>query len=191
MAGVGQVLDEGLEQVEFLATAGTTGGELVRCRMRVAPSRPAPPEHSHPKLEERFIVERGVLGYMLGKERLEAMPGELVVVPPGTNHTFWNAGPDQLSVIGEVRPALRFEKFVETIHVLIRDGRLQAGGKRPNPLLIAAVAMGYRDEWRLTNLSPIARALLPAMAFLGRRLGHRSHYSLDDKQSSADVPATV
>jgi len=114
-----------------------------------------------------------------------------VVVPPGTNHTFWNAGPDQLSVIGEVRPALRFEEFVETIHVLIRDGRLQAGGKRPNPLLIAVVAMGYRDEWRLTNLSPIARALLPAMAFLGRRLGYRSHYSLDDKQSSADVPATV
>jgi len=191
MARVGQVLDEGLEQVEFLATAATTGGELVKCRMRVAPSRPAPPEHSHPKLEERFIVEQGVLGYVLGKERLEARPGELVVVPPGTNHTFWNAGPDQLSVIGEVRPALRFEEFVETIHVLIRDGRLQAGGKRPNPLLIAVVAMGYRDEWRLTNLSPIARALLPAMAFLGRRLGYRSHYSLDDKQSSADVPATV
>ena len=191
MARVGQVLDEGLEQVEFLATAATTGGELVKCRMRVAPSRPAPPEHSHPKLEERFIVEQGVLGYLLGKERLEAMPGELVVVPPGTNHTFWNAGPDQLSVIGEVRPALRFEDFVETIHVLIRDGRLQAGGKRPNPLLIAVVAMGYRDEWRLTNLSPIPRALLPTMAFLGRRLGYRSHYSLDDKQSSADVPATV
>jgi len=191
MARVGQVLDEGLEQVEFLATADTTGAELVKCRMRVAPSRPAPPEHSHPKLEERFIVEQGVLGYVLGKERLEAMPGELVVIPPGTNHTFWNAGPDQLSVIGEVRPALRFEEFVETIHVLIRDGRLQAGGKRPNPLLIAVVAMGYRDEWRLTHLSPIARALLPTMAFLGRRLGYRSHYSLDDKQSSADVPATV
>jgi len=191
MARVGQVLDEGLEQVEFLATSATTGGELVKCRMRVAPSRPAPPEHSHPKLEERFIVEQGVLGYVLGKERLEARPGELVVVPPGTNHTFWNAGLDQLSVIGEVRPALRFEEFVETIHVLIRDRRLQAGGKRPNPLLIAVVAMGYRDEWRLTHLSPIARALLPTMAFLGRRLGYRSHYSLDDKQSSADVPATV
>jgi len=191
MARVGQVLDEGLEQIEFLATADTTGGELVKCRMRVAPSRPAPPEHSHPKLEERFIVEQGVLGYVLGKERLEARPGELVVVPPGTNHTFWNAGLDQLSVIGEVRPALRFEEFVETIHVLIRDGRLQAGGKRPNPLLIAVVAMGYRDEWRLTHLSPIARALLPTMAFLGRRLGYRSHYSLDDKPSSADVAATV
>jgi mannose-6-phosphate isomerase-like protein (cupin superfamily) len=191
MARVGQVLDEGVEQIEFLATAATTGGELVRCRMRVAPGRPAPPEHSHPKLEERFIVEQGVLGYVLGADRLEAKAGEVVVVSPGTNHTFWNAGDGQLSVVGEVRPALRFEDFVETIHVLIRDGRLPAGGKRPNPLLIAAVAMAYRDEWRLTRLSPIARFLLPAMAALGRRVGYRSHYSVDDEHSTTDVPATV
>src|SRR5579859_239194 len=191
MARVGQVLDEGFEQVEFLATAATTSGEYVKCRMRVAPGRPARPEHSHPKLEERFIVEQGVFGYLLGKERLAANPGELVVVPPVTNHTFWNAGDSQLIVVGEIRPALRFEDFVETIHVLIRDGRLQAGGRRPNPLLIAVVAMAYRDEWRLTNLAPIARFLLPAMAFLGRRVGYRSHYSVDDERSSTDAPATV
>lgn len=191
MARVGQVLDEGLEQIEFLATAATTGGELVKCRMRVAPGRPARPEHSHPRLEERFTVEQGVLGYVLGSLRREAKAGDVVVVPPGTNHTFWNAGSGQLSVVGEVRPALRFEDFVETIHVLIRDGRLPTGGKRPNPLLIAVIAMAYRAEWRLTKLSPIARALLPAMAFLGRRAGYRSHYSLDGQQDSADVPATV
>jgi mannose-6-phosphate isomerase-like protein (cupin superfamily) len=185
------LLDEGQEQIEFLATAATTGGELVRCRMRVAPGRPAPPEHSHPKLEERFIVEQGVLGYILGDERLEARPGEVVVVPRGTNHTFWNPGPGQLSVVGETRPALRFEDFVETIHVLIRDRRLPAGGKRPNPLLMAVVAMAYRDEWRLTRLSPPARLLLPAMALLGRLAGYRSHYALDEERGSADVPAAV
>jgi len=191
MARVGQVLDEGLEQIEFLATAATTGGELVRGRVSVAPGRPAPPEHSHPKLEERFIVEQGVMGYTLGSMRREAKAGDLVVVPPGTNHTFWNAGPGQLSVVTEVRPALRFEDFVETIHVLIRNGRLSPGGKRPNPLLIAVVAMAYRDEWRLTKLSSLARLLLPPLAFLGRRAGYRSHYSVDDEHSSTDVPATV
>jgi mannose-6-phosphate isomerase-like protein (cupin superfamily) len=191
MARVGKVLDEGLEQIEFLATAASTGGELVKCRVRVAPARPARPEHSHPRLEERFFVEQGVLGYILGTERLEANAGDSVIVPPATNHTFWNGGPDQLIVVSETRPALRFEDFVETIHVLIRDGRLRAGGKRPNPLLIAVVATAYRDEWRLSRLSPLARLLLPAMAFLGRRVGYRSHYSLDDERSSADVPATV
>ena len=191
MAVKGLVLDEGSEQIEFLATAADTDGKLVECRMTVAPGRPAPPEHSHPKLEERFAVEHGRMGYVLGDRRLEAKPGETVIVPPGTNHTFWNAGYDPLVVSSEVRPAMRFEDFVETIHVLIRDGRLQPGGQRPNPLLIAVVAREYRKEWRLTKLSPVARALLPLLAFAGRRLGYRGHYSIDADEHPAQRPATV
>jgi mannose-6-phosphate isomerase-like protein (cupin superfamily) len=191
MAFKGLVLDEGVERIEFLATAADTERRRVECRMRVAPARPAPPEHSHPKLEERFSVERGRMGYVLGDRRLEARPGEVVVVPPGTNHTFWNAGDDELVVVGEVSPAMRFEDFVETIHVLIRDGRLPAGGRRANPLLMAVVAREYRDEWRLTNLSPVARALLPLLAFAGRRLGYRGHYSIDADELTAHRPATV
>jgi len=179
MAVTGLVLDEGQEQIQFLSTAGDTGGELVRCLVHVAPGRPAPPEHSHPKLEEKFIVESGRFGYVLGNDTLEAKPGDVVVVPPGTNHTFWNAGQDELTVTSEIRPAMHFEDWVETIHVLIRDGRLRAGGRRPNPLLIAVVARAYRDEWRLTRLSPIARALLPMLAFFGRRAGYRPHYSVN------------
>jgi len=191
MAVAGLILDEGAEQIEFLATAADTGGKLVECRMRVAPARPAPPEHSHPKLEERFSVEHGRMGYLLGDRRLEARAGETVIVPPGTNHTFWNAGDDELVVVGAVRPAMRFEDFVETIHVLIRDGRLAAGGRGANPLLMAVVAREYRDEWRLSKLSPVARALLPLLAFAGRRLGYRAHYSVNADELPAHRPATV
>jgi len=191
MAVKGQVMDEGAEQIEFLATAADTDGKLVECRMTVAPGRPAPPEHSHPKLEERFAVEHGRMGYVLGDRRLEAKSGETVIVPPGTNHTFWNAGDERLVVVGAVRPAMRFEDFVETIHVLIRDGRLQPGGRRANPLLMAVVAREYREEWRLTKLSPVARALLPLIALAGRRLGYRGHYSIDGDELPAHRPATV
>ena len=179
MARVGQVLDEGDEQIEFLATAGNTGGSLVRCRVSVAPRRPAPPQHSHPRQTEEFTVEKGRLGYMLGKASLEAGAGERVTVPAGENHTFWNAGETPLVAVVEVRPALRFEDFTETIHVLIRDGRLAAGGGRPNPLMLAVVANAYRHEWRLTNMSPVARFLLPLIAAVGRRAGYREHYSAD------------
>lgn len=191
MAVVGQVLDEGKEQIEFLATAATSGGELVTCRMRVAPGRPAPPEHSHPKLEERFSIEHGRFGYVLGDRRLEAKAGDTVVVPSGTNHTFWNAGDDDLVVVGEVRPAMRFEDFVETIHVLIRDGRIPAGGRRANPFQMAVVARAYRDEWRLTNLSPVARALLPVLALVGRVAGYKPHYSANGEERPAQHPAHV
>lgn len=191
MARVGDVLDEGDEQIEFLATSADTGGELVRCRMRVAPRRPAPPEHSHPAQEERFTIEHGRFGYLLGETQREAGPGDVVVVPPGTNHTWWNAGSDGLSVVGEIRPALRFEDFVETIHVLIRDGRLPAGGRRPNPLLIAVVAHAFRNEWRLTKLSPVARAALPVLAAIGRSAGYRGQYSVRDEGREPKTPAAV
>lgn len=191
MARTGEILDEGQEQIEFLATSADTEGRYVRCRSRVAPGRPAPPEHSHPEQEESFTVERGVFGYVLGDRRLEARAGDVVVVPPGTNHTFWNAGTDELSVLGEVSPALRFEDFVETIHVLIRDGRLRAGGRRPNPLLIAVVAQAYRREWRLTRLSPAARAMLPVLAVIGRLAGYRAHYSVQGDGRESKAPAAV
>jgi len=191
MAVTGQVLDEGAEQIEFLATASDTDGKLVECRIQVAPGRPAPPEHSHPKLEERFSVEHGRMGYVLGDQRLEVGSGGTVIVPPGTNHTFWNAGDDELVVVSGVRPAMRFEDFVETIHVLIRDGRLAPGGRRANPLLMAVVAREYRDEWRLTRLSPVARALLPLLAFAGRRLGYRAQYSINADKLPAHRPPTI
>lgn len=191
MAYVGLVLDEGDEQIEFLATAADTAGELVRCRVRIPGSRPAPPEHSHPRQEERFTVEHGRMGYVMGGARYEAEAGDVVVVPAGTNHTFWNAGAEPLSVVTEVRPAMRIEDFVETIHVLIRDGKLKAGGKRANPLLMAVVADAYRNEWRLTNLSPVARALLPVLAFIGRRAGLKGHYRADAKAGSRAATSTV
>ena len=191
MARTGEILDEGLEQIEFLATAADTGGRFVRCRSRVAPGRAAPPEHSHPEQQERFTVEHGVFGYVLGDRRLEARAGDEIVVPPGTNHTWWNAGADELSVLGEVSPALQFEDFVETIHVLIRDGRLRAGGGRPNPLLLAVVAQAYRREWRLTRLSPVARTMVPVLAVIGRLAGYRAHYPGQVEGHESQSPAAV
>ena len=191
MAYTGMVLDEGDEQIEFLATAADTDGELVSCRMRVAPGRPAPPEHSHPVQEETFRVVKGRLGYKLRTQTREAGPGEIAVVPPGTNHTFWNAGGEELVVVADVRPALRFEDFAETIHVLIREGKLSAGGKRANPLLMAVVADNFRREWRLTNLSPVARALLPLLAFVGRRAGLRGHYRANGQAAARTAASSV
>ncbi|HKC20706.1 MAG TPA: cupin domain-containing protein [Candidatus Dormibacteraeota bacterium] len=191
MARTGQVLEEDGEQIEFLATAADTEGALVRCRLRVATSRPAPPPHIHPRQEERFKIEAGRFGYILGSNRLEAGPGDVVVVPPGVRHAFWNAGDEPLTVVTDVRPALRFEDFVETIHVLIRNGMVAAGGRRPNLLLLAVVARQFRNEWRLTDLSPAARALLPLLAFLGRRAGFKGHYRADGESASREIAAVL
>jgi mannose-6-phosphate isomerase-like protein (cupin superfamily) len=175
VATKGQVLDDGAEKMEFLATAQDTAGELVAARVTAAVGRPAPPEHEHPKLEETFHVERGRMGYVSGRARRVAELGETVVIPPGTRHTFWNAGEEPLVVLAEVRPAMRFEDFAETIHVLIRTGELRAGRVPRNPLPIAVIAHAYREEWRLSSMPAPVRALLPALAWIGRRLGYRAY----------------
>ena len=191
MANKGLILDEPDERIEFLATTADTNGELVRCRIRVAPGRPAPPEHSHPRQQETFSVEQGRMGIIVGKETLEADAGQVVVVPVGTNHTFWNAGDGSLVVVGDIRPALRVEDFVETIHVLIRDGKLRAGGKGANPLLMAVVAREFRREWRLTRLSPIVRGLLPLLAAVGRLAGYRGRHSIGGERADREIATTV
>jgi len=98
------------------------------------------------------------------------------VIPPGTRHTFWNAGEQPLVVVAEVRPALRFEDFAETIHVLIRDGRIAAGRPPRNPSPLAVIADAYREEWRLSAMPPLVRGMLPLLAWVGRRLGYRDLY---------------
>ena len=104
---------------------------------------------------------------------------------------FDQLGTVRLVVVTDVTPSLRFEDFAETIHVLIRDRKLPAGGRRANPLLLATVAWTYRNEWRLTKLSPVARALIPVLAFVGRRVGFHRHYRVDGKAASRAVATVV
>ncbi len=42
------------ERIVFRRTAGETGGRLLRLEMFASPGGAAPPEHLHPRQEERF-----------------------------------------------------------------------------------------------------------------------------------------
>ena len=51
-----------------------------------------PELHRH-AYEETFIVQEGDVLFTLGEETIEAGPGDIVVVPPGTPHKFVSRGP--------------------------------------------------------------------------------------------------
>jgi hypothetical protein len=59
------------------------------------------------------------------------------VVPKGTPHVWWNSGDDELHVLVEVRPALRFESFFETFFGLAQDGKVHAKTGLPDPFQLA------------------------------------------------------
>src|ERR671922_702289 len=53
---------------------------------------PIAPPHTHRDEDEAWYVLEGRLGFQLGDQEIEAGPGDAVVGPRGTPHSYWNAG---------------------------------------------------------------------------------------------------
>jgi mannose-6-phosphate isomerase-like protein (cupin superfamily) len=85
-------------------------------------------EHVHPEMEERYTVVTGRAAFRIGGEEREAAVGDApVVVPPGTPHLAWNPTDGEVRLRIEMRPALRWARFVERafagedLRVLLRE----------------------------------------------------------------------
>jgi quercetin dioxygenase-like cupin family protein len=169
------------ERLVFLATAEQTKGEFLRVEHVFAPRASVPPPaHIHPRQVERFEVLSGSPRFRIGDDEQTARRGDVVAVPAGTPHTWWNAGEDETRVLIEFRPALRTEEIFEILYGLGRDGRLNKRGV-PNPLLGAVLAQAFEDEARvapskeilLTRLPPaLIRLMIAILAPLGRLVGY-------------------
>lgn len=84
-----------------IITAETRGNENVRgaehgasISLILDQSEPGqgPRLHRHP-YDETWVVIEGNLTFQAGQERLSAVPGDIVIVPPETPHKFTNDGP--------------------------------------------------------------------------------------------------
>lgn len=60
------------------------------------PPRLIAPLHIHNRDDEAWYVLEGALRVQSGQEEIEARAGSAVLVPRGTPHTYWNAGPGRL-----------------------------------------------------------------------------------------------
>jgi hypothetical protein len=143
--------------------------------------------HLHPFQSERFEVVSGRLGMKLGRKKIEAGPEDVVVVEPGTSHKFWNAGDEELHFVTVVRPALQFERLLETMFGLAADGKTNRKGM-PNPLRLAVIAKAHFDDVRLPfPPSSLQRLGLAVGAPLGRLLGYEPTY----QPAGVPAPATA
>jgi quercetin dioxygenase-like cupin family protein len=92
------------ESIVFRQTAGETDGRLLRLEMFASPGGAPPPEHLHPRQEERFGAVSGVLRARVGGEERAPRAGESMVVHPGTPHTWWVDGEEDARVVVEFSP---------------------------------------------------------------------------------------
>ena len=145
------------ETVTFQWTSAESDGDLVIAEVTLEPGGSAPGAHVHPNQTETFQILDGTVGFRLGRGRLVATTGETVVVNAGTAHAFWNAGEGRARFLCEIRPALGFERLLETMFALARDGKTNSRGL-PHPLRLAAIADHHRDDLQLPILPlPVQR----------------------------------
>jgi mannose-6-phosphate isomerase-like protein (cupin superfamily) len=164
------------ERIVFNKTSAETNGEAVEIEVYVRPGGVVAAAHVHPYQTERFEVISGRIGMKLGRRKLEAGPNDIVVVEPGTPHKFWNAGDEELRFVTVIRPALQFERLLETMFGLAADGKTNRKGM-PNPLRLAVIAREHFDDVRLP-FPPVwmQRAGLALGAPVGRRAGYEPTY---------------
>ena len=178
MAKSGDVLEHPVtgEKVIWRKVAGETQGQLLQGDLFAKPGGHVAAAHVHPNQEERFEVLSGSLKLRIDDEERVLSPGDVAVIPPGHSHVWWNAGEDDLHVLGEFRPALRTEVFFETFFGLAADGKTNRKGL-PNPLHLAVLMREFGDELHLA--SPplgVQTAMFIPLAALGRLLGYRGRY---------------
>jgi quercetin dioxygenase-like cupin family protein len=164
------------ERVTFLETSAETDGELVLIETTVAPNGFVAAEHIHPHQSERFEVLEGVVEFKLDGEVVVARAGDVVMVEAGASHQFRNIGEQEVRFLTEVRPALSFEAFLETMFGLAADGKTNAKGM--SNLFQLAVIMN--EQFDLVRL-PFPPALLQKLGLalgapLGRLLGYEPAY---------------
>jgi quercetin dioxygenase-like cupin family protein len=164
------------EKVTFLKTSAETGGEMVLIETTVAPDGFVAAEHLHPYQSERFEVLEGEVEFRLDGEIIIARAGDVVMVEPGAAHRFRNRGGVEIRFLTEVRPALSFEAFLETMFGLAADGKANARGM-PNPFYLAVI---MNEHFNLVRLpfppAWVQRTGLALGAPLGRLLGYEPAY---------------
>jgi quercetin dioxygenase-like cupin family protein len=161
------------EVLIFHRTAQETRGESVLVETIVRPHGFVAAAHVHPFQTERFEILEGRLGFRIDGKEIEAGPGDVAVVPPGTPHRFWNAGDEEARFQCEIRPALQFESLIETMFTLAAQGKTNRKGM-PNPLHLAVIARAHFDTVRLP-FPPVAlqRAGLALGAPIGTLFGYQ------------------
>jgi quercetin dioxygenase-like cupin family protein len=178
------------ERVTFLKTAADTDGEAVVIDTSVAPDGFVAAEHIHPYQSERFEILEGEAEFKLGKEIIVARPGDVVMVEPGTPHRFRNlSDEEEIRFRTEVRPALSFETFLQTMYGLASDGKTNEKGL-PNPFRLAVIMNEQFDLVRLPFPPAwVQRMGLALGAPLGRLLGYQPTYVSETGPERMDMAA--
>jgi mannose-6-phosphate isomerase-like protein (cupin superfamily) len=133
------------ERISFRRKARETGGELLELESHWTLAGHRAPAHVHPEMQERWQILAGTAGFRIEGVERTAAAGEVVVAPAGAPHVAWNAGREPVHVLIQMRPALRWETFVERLFELAREAHAP-GGRAPDPASLRQLLSEFPRE---------------------------------------------
>jgi quercetin dioxygenase-like cupin family protein len=137
--GDGEVIVLGTTRMRVLEDGSHTGHRLAITESVLAPHTQGPPQHRHTRHDEGFYVLSGTVRFTVADKDYDATSGTLVMVPPGTPHTFSNPADQPAVMLSTFTPDLYLQYFRDLQEVL-------AGGRPMTPQATIDVMSRYATE---------------------------------------------
>ncbi|MEW2515990.1 cupin domain-containing protein [Streptomyces sp. NPDC046870] len=120
--GDGEMIILGTTRMRVLEDGSHTGHRLAITESLLAPHTQGPPQHRHARHDEGFYILSGTVRFTVGDKDYDATTGTLVMIPPGTPHTFANPTDQPALMLSTFTPDLYVQYFRDLRDVLA-DGR--------------------------------------------------------------------
>lgn len=118
----------------------------------------------------------GRMRFRVGARSRTVGPGETVIVPPRTVHSFANAGPETAHVLVVTTPALGMEALLATAAAMACEQRA-AGRSLPRLVDLVLFLRDFESEVVVPYIPPgVIRPVTRALAWVARALGADSSY---------------
>jgi quercetin dioxygenase-like cupin family protein len=164
------------ERIVIHRSAADTGGRLLAWELFLAPGGRVPSSHAHPGQQERFTVLAGRMRFRVGARSRTVGPGETVIVPPRTVHSFANAGRETAHVLVETTPALGMEALLATAAAMACEQRA-AGRSLPRLGDLVLFMRDFESEVVVPYVPPaMVRPVIRAFAGVATALGVDRRY---------------
>lgn len=173
MVNMGDVIDNPVtgERITFTRTSAQTGGELAEIEWELKAGTALTPEHLHLHQDKKFEILDGRLRLSCNGEQSVNGPGEVVVVPAGTPHTWATNSDEGARVRLTFTPGAAIEDFLDEYFRHGREGRINAKGMLSLPV---TARLGLEHDVYLAGPPvPVQRVAFRVLAALGRLVPRR------------------
>jgi quercetin dioxygenase-like cupin family protein len=130
--------------------------------------REGPPLHIHFAEDEEGYVSSGTLSAVVDGRRMTVAAGELVRLPRGSVHRWWNDGDETLEFNGHVRPVVDLDRYLQAVFEVMNASPTG----RPSLFYIAHVSLRHRHTQALAMMPrPVQAVLFGAIVAIGTLIG--------------------